>query len=326
MNAQKLKWIALAAFVAVVALAWGITQYMASRAEERLLDILREYGLEHRVHWQSASASLTSVTLSDVRFDLNPEDASGWHAARVKIGDLADDEDRQSITVEVEGLTAFSRARADEAVLGDVLGLPTGKANLPPLDVNMALDVRYDKDTAQASVELRQKEALNLDFDVQLTRIGALRALARTAQSKGFEAQAQLLSDLTTISIKSMDLKLEDRGMMKRNVTLYKRYNTTLTPDGGSVAAQQDKAFAQKIKTQEDACRRAPMLRTKDTEQTCRAITRFLANEKDTLHASIAPKAPVPLGQVLGQVPMIGWVFGRGQPVSAQALNLEVKS
>jgi len=363
MNAQKLKWIALGAFVALAGLVWGVLQYMSSKAEEQLLNTLSEYNLQHRVHWRNASASFGgSVTLTDVRFDVDPRNESNFQADRVKISDLTDTRERQRLTLEIEGLSKFIGAREDEPVFSVLMGLPSGKADLPPPNISIALDARYDKDEAQATLEVRQKDGMDVDVTMQLGRIGALRELIRVAANMGNDlddlnammnsplgsfnarnpragrtaAQPDWTS-LTSLHIKAFEVKLRERGMVKRSVALQKRYNIPLDPNGGSIKSQQNKAFEQEMKDEEASCRRDknhPLFRgVKNLEQTCRAIMRFMSNDKDTLRVSIKPRTSVPFVQIplVAQfldefVPGFSGLSRRVQPVSAQVLNLEVDS
>jgi len=321
---QKLKWIVLGVVIGAGVLAWGVLQYLGGSAETRLRDVLTEYGLQHRVHWQSASASFGSITLKKVRFDLDGED--GWQAERVKVSDLTDTQDRQRITLQIEGLAEFGAQGATSA-LHDVVGLPTGKVDLPPLDADVKLDVRYDKDAAELSVALNQKDALNVDVHMALTRIDALRTLTRAAVAANARRQGWDELNWTTIHLKALDMKLEDRGMVKRGIALYKRHNIALDADGGSVKSQQNKAFEEAINVLQTSCRKNQMaLRTKDAEQTCRALARFLSNDKNTLRVSVSPKAPVPFVQALAEYVPIFAFFSDSSPVSAQVLNVEVKS
>jgi len=322
---QKLKWIVPSAIVGVGVLVWGVLQYLGAQAETRLRDALAEYGLQHRVHWQDISASMGGVTLKGVRIDL--DDDSGWQAERVKLSDLSDTEDRQRVTLQVTGLSAFG-AQGVSPVLDDFVGLPSGYAALPPLDVDVKLDVRYDKDAAELSVVLQQPEALDVDYHMQLTQIGALRELARGRSTKpsAFGTTPDM-PDWTTIHLKALDVKLKDRGMVKRGIALYKRYNIALDAQGGSISSQQKQGFAQAIQTLETDCRKYPMaLATQNAEQTCRALTRFLSDEKDTLRVSAAPKTPVPIVQALAAfIPVLAF-FGDAPPLAAQGLNVEVTS
>jgi len=293
---------------------------------------LTQYNLQHRVHWQDVSASFGGVTLTGVRID--QDDVSGWQADRIKISDLTDTQDRQRVTLQVAGLSAFG-AQGTTPVLGDLVGLPTGNAALPPLDVDVKLDVRYDKNAAELSVVLNQPEALDVDYRMQLTQIVALRELARAATTANTPAtraprafgNLQRLSNLTTIHVKALDVKLKDRGMVKRGMALYKRHNITLDPQGGSIKSQQNQGLTQEIQILEANCRKNPAaLATNNAEQTCRAFTRFLANEKDTLRVAAAPKTPVPIGQALvTYIPILAF-FVDAPPLSAQVLNVEVTS
>jgi len=333
---QKLKWIVPGAVIGVGLVVWGVLQYLGSGAETRLRDALAEYGLRDRVHWQSVRASFGSVMLNDVRFDLDGE--SGWQAERVKVSDLTDTADRQRITLHIEGLLEFN-AQGAVSTLNAIVGLPSGKADLPPLDADVKLDVRYDKDEAYASVTLNQKDALDVDYRMQLTKISALREVvqatvsayapqrAARGASANLRGRARAMSDWTNIHLKTLDVKVVDRGMVKRGIALYKRHNIALDVDGGSIKAQQNKGFTQAIQDLESGCRKDQIaLRTKDAEQTCRALARFLSNEKDTLRVSIAPRNPVPIAQALvGYIPMLAF-FSNAPPLSAQVLNVEVKS
>jgi len=336
---QKLKWIVPSAIVGVGVLVWGVLQYLGGQAETRLRDVLAEYGLQHRVHWQDVRASVGGVTLKGVRIDL--DDDSGWQADRVKLSDLTNTKDRQRVTLQVAGLSAFG-AQGVTPVLDAFVGLPSGHAALPPLDVDVKLDVRYDKDAAELSVALHQPEALDVDYHMQLTQIGALRELARAAVAAEAPAAraprgrstnpsafgtTQGMPDWTATHLKALDVKLKDRGMVKRGIALYKRHNIALDAQGGSIPSQQKQGFAQAIQALETACRKDPMaLATQNAEQTCRALTRFLSDEKDTLRVSAAPKTPVPIVQALAAyIPVLAF-FSDAPPLSAQVLNVEVTS
>jgi len=157
----------------------------------------------------------------------------------------------------------------------------------------------------------------------------AANAPARGARRSAANARdlARDVLDWTAIRLKALDVKLEDRGMVKRGIALYKRHNIALDADGGSIKSQQNKGFEEAIHALQASCRKNQMaLRTKDAEQTCRALARFLSNDKDTLRVSVSPKTPVPFVQVLAEyIPMYAF-FSDGPPVSAQVLNVEVKS
>jgi len=172
---------------------------------------------------------------------------------------------------------------------------------------------------------------------MHLTQIGALRAMVRMTTS-GVEATAgrsarnargrarDMPDDTgwTDIRLKSLDAKLEDRGMVKRGIALYKRHNTVLDAEGGSIKSQQDKGFEQTLQSLEAMCRKNHMaLNTKDAEQTCHALARFIANDKDTLRISVAPKDPVAIGQILAAYFPF---FSDDSLLSLRELNIEVKS
>lgn len=329
MNTQKLKWIVPGVVVGVGVFWWGISAYASSKAEDRLRQALAEYGLQHRVHWKDLSASVFgTVTLKDVTVDLERDGA--LKAERVKVSDLIDDRDRQRINLQVEGLSEAGD-QASSFLLGKTVGLPTGRANLPPMDASVKLDARYDDDEAEVAVVLRQKDALDAEYRMRVTQIGALRDLARAANSGGANELSALgmggmgifgaLSSLSRISLASLEAKVEDRGMVERGITLYKRHNVPLQVDGGSARSQRNKAFEQSIETwQADCQRNGVALLTQSPEKSCRAAARFLSGDKRTLHLTVSPKTPVSVEQLTKVL------FGRPSPAAASLLNAELGS
>lgn len=332
MDKQKLKWIVPGVIVGLGVLWWGGSWYASSKAEERLRTRLAEHDLLDKVRWKSLDASLFgSVTLKGVTVDMQRQGM--LHADTLKISDVIDDEKRQRVSLQASGLT--QTAGEDGALLNRAVGWPTGRAELPPMEASLKLDARYDDDEGRLELAVRQKDALNLDYRLDVTQIAPLRDLSmlgRGAQgmgglgavggrSMGALSMLGAVSALGRISLKSMEARLEDRGMVERGIVLYKRHNIALQTDGDSVKSQRNKAFEQHMQTWETACRTQGLaLLTIDPEQACRATARFLSGDKDTLRLSAEPKKPVSAEQIMGML------FGRSSAAAASLLNAQVKS
>lgn len=343
MDKQKLKWIVPGVVVGLGVLWWAGSWYASSKAEERLRSRLVEYGLQDKVSWKSLDASLFgSVTLKGVTVDMQRQ--GQLRADSLKISDVIDDKNRQRVSLQAEGLT--ETAGEGGASWGQSLGLATGRAELPPMDASLKLDARYDDDEGKLELTVRQKEVMNLDYRLEVTQIGPLRDLARVAgssrelsmlgqgaldmsglgvsvggRSMGPLNMISAMSALSRISLKSMDARLEDRGMIERGIVLYKRHNVPLKADGDSIKSQRNKAFEQHMQAWEASCRtQGPALMTLNPEQTCRATARFLSGDKDTVRLLVEPKSPVSAEQIMGVF------FGRSSAAAASLFNAQVKS
>ena len=326
MDKQKLKWIVPGVVVGLGVLWWAGSWYASGKAEDRLRAKLAEYGLQDRVHWKSVDASLFgSVTLKDVTVDV--QHPGQLRAESLKISDVIDKKDRQRVALQVRGLTEAGGQGG--ALLGKAVGLPTGRAELPPMDATLKVDARFDDDEAELELTVRQKDALDADYSLEVTQIAALRGLPQIggsaanmgAMGMGGMGMFGALASLSRVSLKSLEARIEDRGMVERGIALYKRHNIPLDADAGSAKSQRDKAFEQDLKAWEDSCRmQGPAMLTQDPRQTCLAAARFLSGDKDTLRLSVKPKNPVSAEQLMGLM------FGRAPASAASMLNAEVKS
>ncbi len=143
MDKQKLKWIVPGVVVGLGVLWWGASWYASSKAEDRLRAKLAEYGMQDRVHWKELSASIFgTVTLKDVTVDMRRQ--GELRAESLKISDVVDNKDRQRVSLQLRGLT--ESASQGCGLLGRAVGLPTGRAELAPMDATLKLDARYDDD------------------------------------------------------------------------------------------------------------------------------------------------------------------------------------
>lgn len=326
MNKQKMKWIVPGAVVGVVALWWGLSSYVSSKAEDRLRLALTQHGLQDSVRWRKLDASLLgNVTLKDVTVDSRVYGQA--KADVVRIEDLIDDPDRQRITLDVRGLTDL-QPEATSFFLGGYLGAPTGKPQLPPMDARLALDLEYDDDTGSVALDIRQKDAVNISQSMTISRIGALRQLA---QGGGLQGQAQqgfglggfgllgALSSLSAISLNALEVEVEDRGMVARGIALFKRHNIPVTYEGGSLSSQRNKGFEAALKTWQGECEREGVMQlTRDVAKTCKVLAGFLGGDRDSVTLNMKPDTPVSVEQ------LTKLLFGRPGPSAAAMLKAEV--
>ncbi len=172
---------------------------------------------------------------------------------------------------------------------------------------------------------------MDADYSLEVTQIAWLRDLARAgaggspaerpALGMGGMGMFGALSSVSRVSLKSLEARIEDRGMVERGIALYKRHNIALDVEGGSAKSQRDKAFEQDIQAWETSCRTQGMaLMTMKPERTCRAVARFLSGDEDTLRLSVQPKNPVSAETIMQ------FIFARTPSSAAEMLNAQVKS
>ncbi|MGO3889707.1 MAG: hypothetical protein ACTJHW_01915 [Paenalcaligenes sp.] len=321
MDKQKMKWIIPAAVAGVAVLWWGASSYASGKAEDSLRTKLAAMGMQDQVHWADLSASpFGTVTLKDVTVTMSPRDQV--QAKEVQISDVIEDAKRQRIALSVKGLVLPDGK--SNSMLGNSLGLASGRAELSPMDVVLKADVRFDDNQADIALSVEQKDMADLDFKVSMTEIGALQSLANgqlpadAMMGFGIMGPLQMLS---RISIKELDIKVKDRGLMERGIALHKRYNMPVQIGEGSAKSQREKAFEQEAEEMMTQCRSEGFaLMTQDPEASCKAVVRFATGDKSTLRITMDPKTPVSIERIASAL------FGRPNPSMTSALNAEIRS
>jgi hypothetical protein len=310
---------------------WGGSWWVSNKQESRLRAKLTEHGLQDRVHWKSLNGSLFgSFTLEDVVVDMPGQ--GKVQAGSVRVSDVVNSDDRQRLALRVQGLRQTD-VKGEQA-MAQMLGALSGRFELPPMDVELKVDARYDDDEGEIQLSLRQKEAVDFDFHLELTQIKVLREMGQAAGAAGQAGLGSmggmggmglfaLLALGEQVQLKSLQSSVKDRGAVERGIALYKRHNVPVSVDGGSLASQRDKGFAQRVLDIKAGCmREGPALLSKDPKGSCDAVTEFLSGKEDSLRVSIQPKTPMPISKAAEALMGRGGRPGEG----AALLNVQIGS
>jgi len=307
----KRKWIIPAAMLALIvlgALAWQlISRHMAGQAEVNAQQTLQKFGLQDKVQWEKLSISpFGALTFNNLRIELSPDDYVKVQQAR--ISDVIDQTDRQRIHVQL------TQAKVQLSPI-QAKGIPEDFFN--PMDSNLQLDLNFASNQAQIIYESQQKGVADIELQLQLSQIGALRGVLGAIFPQSAAASADLdpnfiglnrLAATYSLSLNAFDGKINSHGLIKHVTDAIKEEMNKETGGRG------EQAFVQVIQEVQAACHND----AEALKQPCQNLADFVLGKKNSLHLTAKPAQPVSLEQLNGVI------NGEAAP-AFKLLNINIK-
>jgi len=307
----KRKWIIPAAILVLIvlgALAWQfISRYMDGQAEVKAQQTLQKFGLQDKVQWEKLSISpFGTLTLNNLRVELSEDETIKVQQAR--ISEVIDQTDHQRIRVQL------TQAKTELSPI-NTKGVPEDFFN--PMDINLQLDLNFASNQAQIIYDSQQKGVGDIELQLQLSQIGALRGVLGTIFPQSAAASADLdpnfiglnrLAAIYSISLNSFDGKINNHGFIKHLTDAIKEDMNKETGGKG------EQAFERVIQEAQSACHSG----VDNLKQPCQNLADFALGKNNSLHLTAKPAQPVSLEQLNGVM------NGKAEPVF-KLLNINIK-
>jgi len=293
MNRSKLKWIiplSLLLIVLIAAVTWQIIQSrITAKVEAQLQQTLREFNWEDKVKWESLSVSPAgTLTLNRVRFEYFPDAVVNME--QLRISDVIDNADRQRIRLQLKQ----SKAELPEIT---TKGVPAALFN--PVDADLQLDLNFASNQAQILYKSQQAGTADIEIQLNLSEIGALRGILATVFPKSSAAMQELdpnfiglnrLAAIYSISIKAFDGKIHNNGLVE---LLTAELTQEMNKENKGMGEQ---TFMRLVQDVQFSCHdNQPAL-----IQPCQTLADFFLAKQSNLHISARPAQPVSLQQLDG--------------------------
>jgi len=312
-NTVKRKWIISACILVLIvlgALAWQfISRYMDGQAEVKVQQTLQTFGLQDKVQWEKLSISpFGTLTLNNLRVEMSEDETIKVQQAR--ISEVIDQTDHQRIRVQL------TQAKAELSPI-NAKGIPEDFFN--PMDINLQLDLNFSSNQAQIIYDSQQKGVADIELQLQLSQIGALRGVLGTIFPQSAAASIDLdpnfiglnrLAAIYSISLNSFDGKINNHGLIKHVTDAIKEDMNKETGGKG------EQAFERVIQEIQSACHNG----VEALKQPCQNEADFVLGKKNSLHLTAQPEQPVSLeqlGNAINSGRNIGTVF--------KLLNINIK-
>ncbi|KXU39268.1 hypothetical protein AXE65_09335 [Ventosimonas gracilis] len=293
MNTLKRKWIIPAVIMALLllgTLAWQlISRHMAGQAEVKAQQTLQQWGLQDKAQWEKLSVSpLGALTFNNLRIELSPDET--LKVGQARISDVIDQTDHQRIHVQLkQAKQEFSPMALKEVP----------EALLNPIDINLQLDLNFADDQAKILYDSQQKDTADIELQLHLSQIGALRGVLGVIFPQSAAASADLdpnfiglnrLAAAYSISLNTFDGKIKNRGLIKYLTDAVKE---DMNKETGGMGEQ---AFVRVIQETQSACHSG----VDNLKQPCQNLADFALGKKNSLHLTAKPAQPVSLEQLNG--------------------------
>jgi len=306
--------------VAVVAAgAWfGANYYAKTQIEKKLNAYLVENDMQNNVTWGALDASiLGSASMHDVKVVRKDDPAKFLTIKTIKVNDLQTDSDDKKVDFSFSGLADETGNSPFSAALKEKAG-QLGYDSLPLLDGRVRGTLNEKQDTTDYDITLNQPEVGNFNVVLKADKIVGLINTIRTREKELQSNPLLLISALSPVTIKQLNIKFDDAGLMPRVV----KVQQGVAPVDGNPTAQQKEAFEARLAKSESDCRQqAPTLGIADPEGVCTAVSRFMKNEAKSLNVQASPNPPLQLMTFVMQTQM-----GNPQGIlkAVQQLNLKI--
>lgn len=306
--------------VAVIAAgAWfGANYYAKTQVEEKLNAYLVENDMQNNVTWGALDASiLGSASLHDVKVVRKDDPAKFLTIKNVKVNDLQTGSDDKKVDFSFSGLADQTGNSPFSAALKEKAG-QLGYDSLPLLAGRIKGTLNEKQDTSDYDITLNQPEVGNFNVVLKADKVVELINTVRTREKELQSNPLLLISALSPVTIKQLNIKFDDAGLMPRVV----KVQQGVAPVDGNPTAQQKEAFEARLAKSESDCRQqAPTLGIADPEGVCTAVSRFMKNEASTLSVQASPNPPLQLMTFVMQTQM-----GNPQGIlkAVQQLNLKI--
>jgi len=311
--------LAVGTIAVVAAAAWfGANYYAKTQIEEKLNAYLVENDIQNNVTWGSLDASiLGNASLHDVKVVRKDDPAKFFTIKNVTVHDLQTGSDDKKVDFAFSGLADETGNSPFRAALMEKAG-QLGYDSLPLLDGRVKGTLNEKQDTSDYDVTLNQPEVGNINLVLKADKIVELVNTVRTREEELKSNPLLLISALSPVTIRQLNVKFDDAGLMPRVV----KVQQGVAPVEGKPTAQQKEAFDARLAKSESDCRQqAPTLGIADPESVCTAVSRFMKNEAKSLNVLASPNPPLQLMTFVMQTQM-----GNPQGIikAVQQLNLKV--
>ena len=305
--------------VVVAAVAWfGANYYAKTQVEEKLSAYLVQNDMQDNVTWGSLDASiLGNASLHDVKVVRKDDPARFFTIKNVTVHDLDTGTDDKKVDFSFSGLADETGSSPFRAALMEQAA-QLGYENLPLLDGRIKGTLNEKQDTTDYNVTFSQPEVGNLNVVLKADKIVELINTVRTREEELQSNPLLLISALSPVTIRQLDIKFDDGGLMPRVVNV----QHGVAPVDGKPTPQQKQAFEARLaKSESDCLQQAPTLGIAEPEGVCTAVSRFMKNEAKSLNVTASPTPPLQLMTFVMQTQM-----GNPQGIikAVQQLNLKV--
>ncbi len=307
--------------VVVAAAAWfGANYYVKTQIEEKLNAYLVENNMQNNVTWGSLDATVMgNASLHDVKVVRKDDPAKFFTIKEVTVHDLQTDGDDKKVDFAFSGLadeTGSSPFRAALTEQASQLGYDT----LPLMDGRIKGSLNEKQDTLDYDATLQQPDVGNFNLVLKADKIARLINTIRTRDEELKSNPLLLISELSPVTVRELNVKFDDAGLMPRVVNVQQG----VAPVDGKPTPEQKQAFEARLDKSEADCRQqAPALGVAEPEAVCTAISRFMKNDAKTLVISASPTPPLQLMSFVMQTQM-----GNPQAIAkaVQQLNLKISN
>lgn len=312
---QRPLFIAGGAVVALTVVYFGLSAYSSSRAEKVLKDWVFEHQLDQNVSWESVSSSPLGgrITVNGLRVNFG-ERAPRFEVAALDIADRVMDEDRARIRLRFKGVDIDDKSReglagASAFLMGPVgmgaanfgfaAAVSSGLARPEPFDAALHVDIDDKSGTVDAEVSLDMPELYAADTSYRMTgvrgltrRINALNGITtenEAAQMAVYGVLPEIAQAVEMGELVHAEFSVKDRGMAKRSIALYQRYNTPLDPTKGDPEKQRRDYFVGVMKSVRADCTKRFTKLPKGLVDGCDVVTRVLSGDATGLRVRVEP-------------------------------------
>lgn len=313
--------LSIGTLVVVAAAAWfGANYYAKTQVEKKLNAYLVQNNLQNNVTWGSLDASiLGNGSLHDVKIVRKDDPAKFFTIKRVTVNELQTSGDEQKVDLAFSGMADQSGSSPFHALLAEKAS-QLGYATLPLLDGRIKGVLNEKQDTFDYDFTFNQPEVGNVHFVMKADKIAELINTFRTREEELKSNPLLLISAMSPVTIREMNIKFDDGGLMPRVV----KVQQGVAAEDGKPTPEQKQAFEARLSKSENDCRQqAPVVGISDVEGVCMAVSRFMKNEAKSLNISVNPNPPLQLMTFVMQAQM-----GNPQAIAKamQQLNLKVSN
>jgi len=284
MKKSALKWwVPGIVLVLAVTIWFGISAYVASKAEQELQQFLKVFNLQDKAHWDSLTATpFGKITIKGFTVK---DQGNEIQIRRIVLTDVINQPEHQRFQLDVEGLgngAGYSPISSAHPVFG--------KLELPPLDFKVFSESDYAKDLSELRFSFVQDQMLSGSYAMRLSQVQAFRTFNDEMKKDSINLFAVLL-ELQQVRLDHLQLKLENLGFIEFfQAALQKNAEN---PEA-ALPGLQSYDFTDSLDIKAALCPMDQyMSHVNDPELACRTLFDFATGRGKTLDLSIAPVEPV---------------------------------
>lgn len=307
MKKSALKWWTPGILLVLGAAIWfGVSAYMASKAEQELRRFLETFDLQDKAHWDSLSATpFGKVTIKGFTVKSRNDEIQ---IGRITLTDVINKPEHQRFHLDIEGLgngAGYSPINSAHPILGDL--------DLPPLNFSVSSETDYAKDQSELSFSFVQDQMLSGSYSMRLSQVQAFRTFNDEMQKDSINLFSVLL-EMQKIRLDHLQLKLENLGFVEYFQAALKK-----NPENPAAmsSGRPDHDFMDSLDIKAALCPTDQyMSHVNDPEQACRVLLDFATGRGKTLDLTVAPVKPVTIA-ILFQL--------QSNPSLLSKLNIDIK-